>query len=98
MGGTNTIGGVTNLWFGRKTEAFEEYPLVVTIEEHSLLGGLGGAVAEWLVDRPAVAGRLLRVGTGDFFLHEAGGQGYVRERHGLTADAIAARIRQTLGN
>ncbi|MEI6500956.1 MAG: transketolase C-terminal domain-containing protein, partial [Armatimonadota bacterium] len=44
-------------------EAFEEYPLVVTIEEHSLLGGLGGAVAEWLVDRPARAGRLLRVGT-----------------------------------
>jgi hypothetical protein len=25
LGGTNTIGGVTNLWFGRKTEAFEEY-------------------------------------------------------------------------
>ncbi|MCC7145930.1 MAG: hypothetical protein IT443_05750, partial [Phycisphaeraceae bacterium] len=25
--------------------------LVVTLEEHSLIGGLGGAVAEWLVDR-----------------------------------------------
>ena len=25
LGGTNTVGGVTNLWFGRKTEAFEEY-------------------------------------------------------------------------
>ena len=76
-------------------EAFADYPLVVTIEEHSLLGGLGGAVAEWLVDHPAAA-RLLRIGTGDFFLHEAGGQGYVRQRHGLAADMIAARVRQTL--
>jgi hypothetical protein len=25
LGGTNTIGGVTNLWFGRKTEAFDAY-------------------------------------------------------------------------
>lgn len=25
LGGTNTIGGVTNLWFGRKTRAFEDY-------------------------------------------------------------------------
>lgn len=25
LGGTNTIGGVTNLWFGNKTPAFEEY-------------------------------------------------------------------------
>ncbi len=25
LGGTNTVGGVTNLWFGRKTEAFDEY-------------------------------------------------------------------------
>lgn len=79
-------------------EAFADYPLVVTIEEHSLLGGLGGAVAEWLADHPAASARLLRVGTGDFFLHEAGGQGYVRQRHGLTADLIAARVRQTLGD
>jgi hypothetical protein len=25
LGGTNTLGGVTNLWFGNKTKAFEEY-------------------------------------------------------------------------
>ena len=29
-------------------KAFSKYDLVATIEEHSLLGGLGGAVAEWL--------------------------------------------------
>ena len=25
LGGTNTLGGVTNLWFGKKTRAFEQY-------------------------------------------------------------------------
>lgn len=25
LGGTNTVGGVTNLWYGRKTKAFESY-------------------------------------------------------------------------
>ncbi len=80
------------------SEAFDRYPLVVTIEEHSLLGGLGGAVAEWLADRPATSGRLLRIGTGDFFIHEAGGQGYARARHGLTAEMIGRRVREALGS
>src|SRR5207248_2260993 len=36
----------------RLGEAFARFPLVATVEEHSLLGGLGGAVAEWLADHP----------------------------------------------
>lgn len=78
-------------------DAFSRFPVVFTLEEHSLIGGLGGAVAEWLADRPAYPGRLLRLGTGDRFLHEAGGQGYIRAQHGLTAEAIAGRVRQELG-
>lgn len=75
-------------------EACAHFPLVVTIEEHSRIGGLGGAVAEWLTDHSRLPARLLRLGTGDFFLHEAGGQGYHRQQHGLTAEAIAACVRQ----
>jgi len=77
-------------------EAFARFPLAATIEEHSRIGGLGGAVAEWLTDQSGLPGRLLRLGTGDFFVHEAGGQGYHRAQHGLTAEAIAARVRQGL--
>lgn len=68
------------------------FPAVATLEEHSLLGGLGGAVAEWLADRPSLTVRLLRFGTADRFLHEAGGQEYAREVFGLTAETIAARL------
>ncbi len=35
---------------------------------------------------------LLRIGTGDWFLHESGEQDYARERYGLTVEAITERV------
>ena len=75
-------------------EAFARFRVVVTIEEHSLQGGLGGAVAEWLSDRPPQHARLLRAGTGDEFLHEACDQETARAHFGLTPAAITARVVQ----
>jgi transketolase len=77
-------------------DAFTRFEVVVTVEEHSLLGGLGGAVAEWLADRPGQKARLLRVGTADAFIHEAGDQEYARRYFGLTPESIAARVLGTL--
>ena len=76
------------------TDAFLRFALVVTIEEHSLLGGLGGSVAEWLADRSPQRARLLRFGTADTFLHEAGEQEHARKLFGLTAPLIADRTRE----
>jgi transketolase len=78
-------------------DAFARCEVVVTLEEHSLLGGLGGAVAEWLADQPRQKARLIRVGTADAFLHEAGGQEYARRYFGLTAEAIADRVLGAFG-
>jgi transketolase len=75
-------------------EVFQTFPAVVTIEEHSVLGGLGGSVAEWLADQPSPRGRLRRIGTADTFLHEAGEQEYARGRFGLTAENIARECRK----
>lgn len=72
-------------------EAFANYAVVVTLEEHSLIGGFGSAVAEWLADRSPGAGRLLRIGTADRFIHEAGDQAHARSWYGLTAESIAER-------
>ena len=66
--------------------------VVATIEEHSLIGGLGSAVAEWAVDQGPFAARLLRLGTADRFLHESTEQAAAREQFGLTALAIARRV------
>ncbi|MCX5788193.1 MAG: transketolase [Elusimicrobia bacterium] len=72
-------------------QAFARFTRVATVEEHSVSGGLGGAVAEWLADHSAKA-RLIRIGTPDAFLHEAGEQEDARRRFGLTAEAIALRL------
>ncbi len=83
----------------RLDEIFSTYAVVGTVEEHSRIGGLYGAVAEWLAGRDLPARpRLLCFAVNDVFLHEVGSQAYARSRFGLTADAIATRMRQAAGS
>jgi transketolase len=77
-------------------DAYDRAGLVATIEEHSLIGGLGSAVAEWLVDAGQPNRRLLRFGTRDEFLHEPGEQEYARRYMGLSEDVITERILEEL--
>ncbi len=78
-------------------EAFQRFSVVAAIEEHSRLGGLGGSIAEWLTDQPPQRAKLLRIGTEDRFLHEAGEQEHALELFGLTPGAIVARVEKALG-
>jgi transketolase len=79
-------------------EALEIFELVVTVEEHSLIGGFGSAVAEWAVDCGFDARKLMRVGTPDRFFKESGEQAYARKRLGLCAHQIANRIMDRLSH
>jgi transketolase len=73
-------------------KAFQRFALVITVEEHGLIGGFGAAVAEWLADQPSQRAALCRFGTGDKFHHEAGDQGHARRCFGLTAEQMAGRV------
>ena len=66
-----------------------------TIEEHSLVGGLGSAVGEWLA-ASGIRCRLRSYGVGDGFAHLCGGQEYFRRMQGLTAEEIARRVHEAL--
>lgn len=64
---------------------------IYTIEEHSVIGGLGSAVSEILMTlstRP----QIVRIGIPDTFVHESGSHQYLRERIGLTPEAISQRV------
>lgn len=74
------------------TDAFQRYAVVASVEEHSVLGGFGGGVAEWLTERPAGRARFHRFGTADRFMYEAGEQEHARELFGLTPSAIADNL------
>ncbi len=79
------------------SEAFARFKLVATIEEHSLIGGFGSAVAEWVIDNGVRTAPLLRIGTPDRFFKKSGEQEYAREELGLTGHQIADRVAQALG-
>lgn len=65
--------------------------LVVTLEEHVVRGGLGGAVAEAMATSGHPA-RLVRVGVGDEFVSEVGSQAFLRQQIGLDAESVCARV------
>lgn len=79
-------------------EAFTRFRMVVTLEEHSTIGGLGGAVAEWMADNNMWKHEtpLLRLGSPDAFFREAGERHYILEQLGLTGKHVAERIRSAL--
>lgn len=70
--------------------------IVVTAENHSVIGGLGSAVAEVLAE--AGLGRpLRRVGLADTFAEGSRTSGYLFEKYGLSARALTGVIWQALG-
>jgi len=74
-----------------------ETRLVVTMEEHSVIGGLGGAVAEVLGEIPEAHAPVKRIGIPDTFSSEVGSQGYLRNFYGLSPDRARASIQAWLG-
>lgn len=69
----------------------KELPLLVTLEEHNLIGGLGTAVADLLASE-GLSVRLLKIGIPDCYTDCAGSQEYWRDRYGLTPPQIVTRI------
>ena len=77
------------------SRAMLETPLVVTVEEHSIIGGLGSAVAEVMAES-GHSSRLIRLGTQDCF-GESGMADELLAKHGLTPLAIAERLGREFG-
>lgn len=74
------------------SDIFAGFELVATIEEHSLLGGLGASIAEWISEQQPQKAKLLRFGTRDKFLYRVGDQEYARKYFGLDAETISKKI------
>lgn len=67
--------------------------VVVTVEEHQVTGGLGGAVAEACLERGARVRSFRRIGLDDRYPSIVGDQKYLRHAYGLDAPAIAQAVR-----
>ena len=71
--------------------AAKETGKVVTVEEHSVIGGLGGAVCECLSEKAPVP--VKRIGVNDVF-GESGPATALLEKYGLDAEGIYKQIKE----
>ena len=76
--------------------AARETRAIVTLEEHSVIGGLGGAVAEVLAESGEARVAFKRMGLPSAFSKFLGSQEYLRARHGLSAETIVNAVEPLL--
>ena len=68
--------------------------LLLTVEEHSVIGGLGSAVADVLAEKQPA--RLVKIGVNDEFGH-SGPAVELLKQYGLCAENIVAKAKEALG-
>lgn len=74
--------------------ALADHALIVTVEEHSVYGGLGGLVAEVLT-ASGPSPRVERIGVQDTW-GESAGNDYMLAKHGLSPELVAERVSRIL--
>lgn len=86
---TKPIDAGTHEFFGRAAD------LVITLEDHVLMGGYGSTVLEHFAEA-RITTPVARIGWPDQFIEHASSVDYLRKKHGLTAEHTAALAKTRL--
>ena len=70
---------------------------MVTVEEHTVIGGLGAAVAEICLEAGVGIKAFKRIGLQDRYPSVVGDQDFLRAHYGMDADAIVAAVECMVG-
>lgn len=79
-------------------EVAKKFDLIVTCEEHNIIGGFGSAVAEVMAEMRDKKATLLRTGLNDEYSVRVGNQKYLRQQYGIDAKSIAEKIEKEINN
>jgi transketolase len=77
-------------------KAAKETNAILTIEEHTIEGGLGGAVAENLLEYGVLPNKFHRIGLKTGFSSVVGSQNYLRKVYKMDAQSIAQSVSRLL--
>ena len=77
-------------------DAIKDCKKTLTIEEHSVIGGLGAAVGE-ILERHHWQGKIQRLGINDAFPRKVGTSDWLRTEYGLDKENIKKTILKLLG-
>lgn len=83
---TKPLDAETTAQFGASAD------VVVTLEDHALMGGYGSAVLELFSER-RIHVPVVRIGWPDQFVEHASSVDYLRAKHGLTAENAVAKVK-----
>jgi len=72
-------------------EAYSRFDTWVTLEEHSVIGGFGSAISDWLSER-LLNKDVLRFGIPDLFIDQVSGQQDAKKKAGLSVGSIVEGI------
>ncbi len=86
---TKPLDAGTHEFFGRAAD------VVVTLEDHVLMGGYGSAVLELFSDK-GITTPVARIGWPDQFIEHATTQDELRQKYGLTVENAVAKVKETL--
>ena len=87
---TKPIDAGTHEFFGQAAD------LIVTLEDHALMGGYGSSVLELFSER-AITTPVVRIGWPDQFIEHATTQDELRKKYGLSVENTVAKVKAHLG-
>ena len=76
-------------------ELLRSFRIIMTVEEHTVIGGFGGAICEIAAETGSGC-RVKRIGLEDCFTTVVGDRQYLREIYGMDGEAIAAKAEALL--
>ena len=74
----------------------EKFEMIVTCEEHNIMGGFGSAVAEVMAEMKSKKAYLLRAGINDEYSVKVGNQKYLRSQYGIDGPGIVKKIEEKI--
>lgn len=77
--------------------AAKECDILLTLEEESVIGGLGSAVAEYLAEQGGLNCRFKRLGIPDTYGIGTGSQVWLQKQYGIDAASVAAAVGRLIG-
>ena len=88
---TKPLDAGTHEFLGRAAD------VIVTLEDHALMGGYGSTVLELLSEK-GITTPVVRIGWPDQFIEHATSQDELRRKYGLTAENAVAKVKAQLGD
>ncbi len=78
-------------------KAAKDTGIIITVEEHNIMGGLGGAVAEVLMDEGCLNVKCRRIALPDVNISRVGSQGWLQKYYKMGPEDIKSAVRGLIG-